>query len=121
MATQTLTAQLCGADSVANNVTTGLTVITGGNTVAFPNFPGQTILLISVGGTGGTVQTTVGSTIFGQAFASYTALTLTLSTIYVLGPFHSALELPGASNVVQVITSAGLVASMACLQLSGVY
>ncbi|MHB1956710.1 MAG: hypothetical protein ACYCOU_23545 [Sulfobacillus sp.] len=121
MATQTLAATLLGADSVANDVTAVLTAITGGNTVSFPNFPGQTVLYIAVGATGGTVQTEVGTTIFGQSFAAYTALTLVASTVYILGPFHSALEAPGSSNLISVVTSAALVASMACLQLSGVY
>ena len=120
MATQTLSATLAAADTVANNVTAALTVITGGNTVQFPNFPGQTFLVVSVGTTGGTIQTNIGSTIFGQSFTAFGAVTLTASTVYIWGPFHSALQQPG-TNQMSVVTSAALISSMACIQLSGVF
>jgi hypothetical protein len=125
MATQNLTATLVPAAEAATtsnlvNLTTGVTVITPGNTAAFPNFPGQTLLFIAVGGTGGTIQLNVGTTIFGQSFAAFSVITLTLSSNYVLGAFHSALELPN-SNTVTVTTSGALVSSMAVLQLAGVY
>jgi hypothetical protein len=108
------------ATDLVNNVTGALVVITGGNTVQFPNYTGQTLLFISVGGTGGTVQCNVGTTIFGQSFAAFTAVSLTASTLYVMGPFHSALDIPTTINVT-VVTSGALVSSMAALQLLGVY
>jgi hypothetical protein len=113
---------LCLADSVANNVTSQLVSITGGNTVQFAagSVIGQTFLYISVGTVGGTVQTNIGTTIFGQSYAPYSAVTLTASTVYVLGPFHSALYQTG-TNIVTVTTGAGLLSSMAVVELSGVY
>jgi hypothetical protein len=123
VATQVLAALLVppAATDVATNVTAGLTSITGGNTVQFPNIPGSTTLLISVGGTGGTIQVNVGATIFGQAFAPFTAITLTATTVYVAGLFHSALESSITGNLVSLVTSGALVSSMAVLQFQGVY
>jgi hypothetical protein len=124
VAIQAISATICNPAStdVVTNVTSALTVVTvGGNTVTFPNFPGQTLLYMSVGTTGGTVQCTVGATIFGQAYAPLTAITLTASNAYVMGPFHSALETPGQSNVISVIFSAAIIVSVAVLQLAGVY
>lgn len=125
MATQLLTATLVpAAEATATasviNLTSGVTVITPGNTASFPNFPGQTALFIAVGGTGGTIQLNVGTTIFGQSFAAFSVITLVLSNNYILGAFHSALELPN-SNTITVTTSGSLVSSMAVLQLAGVY
>jgi hypothetical protein len=122
MAVQILTPILCTPAVTGGIVapTAGLTVITGGNTVQFANVPGQTLLYISAGTTGGTIQLNVGATIFGQSFAAFTAITLSTSTIYVFGPFHSALDTPGTTTV-NVVTSGALVSSMAALQLQGVY
>jgi hypothetical protein len=125
VATQTLTPVVLNPATTATtanitNLTSGVTAITGGNTVQFPNITGQTLLYIAVGGTGGTIQLNVGSTIFGQTFAPFSVITLTLSTNYILGLIHSALDIPGSINVT-VLTSGALVSSMAALQMVGVY
>ena len=123
MATQVLAATLVppAATDVATSITAGLTSITGGNTVQFPNIPGSTTLIISVSTTGGTIQVNVGATIFGQSFAPFTAITLTASTLYVAGLFHSALESSISGNTISLVTSGALVSSMAVLQFQGVY
>jgi hypothetical protein len=124
VATQILTPTLvpaAEATTVTNlvNLTTP-TTITPGNTVQFANVPGQTILYIAVQATGGTIQLNVGSTIFGQSFAAFSTIALTASNNYILGAFHSALDVQGQTYVT-LVTSGALTSEMTVLQLAGVF
>jgi hypothetical protein len=126
MARTTLTPTLLTADQAAANLTAlaAAGVAPGGtgagNGVLFTNYgPGQTLLLVSVGSTATTFTVAVGSTLFNQAATGFSVVG-TVSALNLLGPFHSALDQQGTS---QVAVDFSNVTSVLCavLQLSGVY
>jgi hypothetical protein len=93
-----------------------------GNGVQFTNFPGQTLLLISVGATACTATIAVGATLYGQPAAGF-VVPLVLSSLNVLGPFYSAAEinLIGTSGLIGVDFSSVTAILCAAVQLAGVY
>ena len=86
-----------------------------GNGVQFPNSPGQTFLLVSLGSTAATPTIAAG----GIA-AAVTLNALVINDLSVLGPFWSAMFLAGTVSVgvdFSAVTSVKCVA----IQLAGVY
>ncbi|MHB1956711.1 MAG: hypothetical protein ACYCOU_23550 [Sulfobacillus sp.] len=126
MARVLLTPSMLAADSSAANLTAlaagGVAPggVGAGNGVQFTNYPGQTFLLISVGTTVTTLTVVIGATLFGQAATSFSVGPLTASTLALVGPFHSALDQVGTSQVAVDFSS---VTNILCavLQASGVY
>jgi hypothetical protein len=92
-----------------------------GNGVQFTNFPGQTVLLVSVGATPSTATIVIGPTLYGQA-ATGIAVPLVISVLNMLGPFYSAAELVliGTSGVTAVDFSSATAVLCAAIQLAGV-
>ncbi|MGA2412703.1 MAG: hypothetical protein ABSG46_20260 [Candidatus Binataceae bacterium] len=126
MARTILTPTLLTADSTAANLNTLATagVAPGGtgagNGVQFTNVPGQTFLLVQLGTTASTLTVNIGATLFGLAATAFSVGPLTVSTLSLLGPFHSALDQAGTSQVAVDFSS---VTNVLCvvLQASGVY
>jgi hypothetical protein len=126
MARVQLTPITQGADSIATNLTAAgaAGVAPGGagagNGVQFTNFPGQTILLVSVGTTPTTLTVVIGSTLFGVAATGFPVGPLTASAISIVGPFHTALDQPG-TQLVAVDFSAVTNILCVAVQLAGVF
>jgi hypothetical protein len=132
MARSSVTPTLLSPDSVLENLTglvasaNGTTSVTpgatgAGNGVTFPNFPGQTLFVVSNGATPTTLTVIIGSTLFGQSATSYSVGPTSATTINLVGPFHSALEASGSSNLIAIDFSSVTGVIVACLQLTGVY
>ena len=104
MARTLLSATLLTADSTSANLTAIAAAGTAppgtgaGNGVLVTNFPGQSFLLVSVGGTATTATVTIGSTLFGQGAASFSVV-LATAALSLLGPWHSALDQSGTQQV----------------------
>lgn len=125
MARATLVPVVMAAQNAANlaslNLTTAAAAGTApsgtgtGNGVQFPNSPGQTFLLVSVGGTATTPTIAVGA-----VSAAVTLTALTINDLSVIGPFWSAMFLTGTVTVGVDFSS---VTSIKCvaIQLAGVY
>jgi hypothetical protein len=92
-----------------------------GNGVQFTNYgPGQTLLYVQLGSTASTLTVQIGSTLFNQGATGFTVGPLTASTVSMVGPFHSALDQQGTSQVAVDFSSVTNCLVIA-VQLAGVY
>jgi hypothetical protein len=131
VARSVITPTLLTADSTFENLTglvasaNGTTAVTptsgAGNGVLFTNYgPGSSLLLVGLGTTATTLTVVIGTTLFGNSATSFSVGPLTISTLSIVGPFHSALDQGGTSQVAVDFSSATNVIC-AVLQLAGVY
>lgn len=70
-----------------------------GNGVQFNNTLDSFLVVNQAGTTASTASVVIGSTILGQGVTSFTASIPGTVGIYLIGPFHSAVNLPGTGNV----------------------
>lgn len=125
MARTVLTPVLMSPQQASNLAALNLTTIaaagvapggTGiGNGVQFANSPGQTWLLVSVGATATTPTIAVG----GVA-AAVTLSALAINDLSAIGPFWSAMFLPG-TQLVGVDFSSVTTIKCVAVQLAGIY
>lgn len=120
MARATLTPTVCAADNVANGLSANATttVTSGaGNGVQFLN--SNSFLVVNVGATPTTLTVVVGSLILGQSVTPFSIGPLTASNSYIIGPFHTALNLAGTSLVAIDFSSSATI-TVGSFMLSGV-
>ena len=100
-------------------VVPALQALTGFTGVLWSN-TGREILYISVGATATVITENIGTLVLGQAVTAPT-VSLSASTIYVVGPFASAYDEPSSGiNAVWVDFSSVATAQVALLQIPGV-
>lgn len=120
MANQVLTPVVLTPDAVPTDLSASLATATQ-TTVQFAN-TGNVLLLVNPGAaTTTTVTVNVGAQVLGQAVSSFTPYTMTVANhVYAFGPFHSALDAPGALTVTVTFSSISTT-SVSLVQLPGVY
>lgn len=109
MARATLTVATTTPDNGVMNLTTtaSTTPSTGaGNGVQFNNSLDSFLVVSQTGATPSTLTVLVGTTLLGQAVANFTASIPGVAGLYIVGPFHSADNLPGTGNVAIDFSSA---------------
>jgi hypothetical protein len=103
------------------NTTAAATPGTGaGNGVQFNNTLGSFLVVNQAGATPSNLTIVVGSTLLGQAVASFAATIPGVIGIYTVGPFHSADNLPGTGNVAIDFSSATSL-TVGAVSLASVY
>jgi|ERR1700722_1400927 len=103
------------------NTTATTTPSTGaGNGVQFNNTLDSFLIVNQSATTASTLTVVVGSTLLGQAVASFTASIPGTIGVYIVGPFHSADNLPGTGNVAIDFSSATGI-TVGAAQLANVY
>jgi hypothetical protein len=124
MARTLLVATVQQPDQIATNLTTTCVSSPGatgaGNGVLVPNITGQTFLGIVSSGTTTTLTVNIGATLFSQGATGYSVVLPATAGVYVLGLFHSAMNIPG-TNQVGVDFSSVTGITVGAIQLAGVY
>jgi hypothetical protein len=122
MARATLTVGTLTADNSATtiaSIATTTPVSGAGNGVLLANTLDSMLVVVSTG-TASTLTVNVGTTLFGQAVANFTVSLPATAGTYIIGPFHSALNQPGTSQIAVDFSSiTGL--TVGAFQLPGVY
>jgi hypothetical protein len=123
MARATLTVVSTTPDNGVLNLNTTASATPGtgaGNGVQFSNTLGSFLVVNQAGTTASTLTVVVGSTLLGQAVTSFSASIPGVVGVYVIGPFHSALDLAGTGLVAIDFSSAtGL--TVGAVTLASVY
>jgi len=130
MARATINPTIFGAQTALNLAAQNITALAAagtapgvgaGNGVQFMNFPGQTLLLVSVGVTVTTPTIAIGTTLYGQASAGIVMSALTASALSIIGPFFSVeeLQLAGTSGLIAVDFSSATSILCSVIQLGG--
>ena len=117
MATQTLTPVQDVPDGAGLNITALLAAPTG-TTLLFTN-TGKERLIIAPTAAAETVTVDIGALVDGQTVTNFAPVTLTSTSIYQFGPYHSVLDNTG-TNLIQVTLST-LTATIVLLQGVGVF
>jgi hypothetical protein len=124
MARTLVTATVQNPDQYATNLTTTCTSSVGttgaGNGILIPNVLGQTVLVIVSSGTTSTLSVNIGATEFGQSATAFSVVLPATAGVYLIGLFHSAMDIPGTNQVAVDFSS---VTGLTCgvIQLAGVY
>jgi hypothetical protein len=126
MARTLLVATVQQPDQVATNLTTLASNSPGtagaGNGVLVPNVVGQTFLaLVSAGTAAVTVSVNVGATLFSQGASAFSVTIPATAGTYIIGLFHSAMNIPGTNQVGVDFSAVTYVTGVAAVQFSGVY
>lgn len=117
MARTALTPTVLGTAGV--NLTSALAALGSATGVSWSN-TGREALYVSVGTTPTVVTENIGATVLGQAVTAPT-VSLSASTVYLLGPFPSAYDQPSTgSNQVYLDFSSSTNVSVALVQMQGV-
>lgn len=123
MARATLTVATTTPDTGVLDLTTTASATPGtgvGNGVLVANSLDSCLVVSQTGSTPSTLTVIVGSTVLGQAVASFTATIPGVAGLYIVGPFHSADNLAGSGNVAIDFSSAtGL--TVGAFQLGNVF
>jgi hypothetical protein len=116
VATQTLTPVQDVPDGAGLNITALLAAPTG-TTLLFTNTGKERLIIVASGTEAVTVD--VGALVDGQTVTNFAPVTLTSTSIYQFGPYHSVLDNTG-TNLIQVTLST-LTATIVLLQGVGVF
>jgi hypothetical protein len=109
MARTTLTVPSTTADNGVLDLNTTATTTPGtgaGNGVLFNNTLDSCLIVNQAGTTASTLTVNVGSTVLGQAVTNFTANIPGTVGVYIIGPFHTALNQAGSGNVAIDFSSA---------------
>jgi len=124
MARTLLVATVQQPDQIATNLTTTCVSSPGttgaGNGILVPNIVGQTFLGIVSAGTASTLTVNIGATLFSQGATGYSVSLPATAGVYMIGLFHSAMDIPG-TNQVGIDFSSVTGITVGVIQLAGVY